>query len=136
MAEIKAERRTSNIPGIWWALLLVAALLLVGLFTNWFGMAPQANLYNPERPVASITYKDTTWVPRGVPVDYPEQQMVEVGTSPQGYTLYANREQGYTQGPAGGGGGEITPSTEPQAYGRVYLKTTDGRYQPFFMQPQ
>lgn len=133
MADIKVERpHAGGMTWAWWAILLIAAFLILGFFTNWYGLtSKQAALYDPARPVASISYKGSTWVPRGDAVAFPSGQMVAVGTSPDGYTLYANKEQGYQQG--GGGGGELTPSTEPQAYGRVYLKTVNGRYQPFFL---
>lgn len=137
MADIRVDRRPLAPSWAWWTLLAVALILVVGLFTGWFGLvARQSALYNPDRPVASISYKGSVWIPRGNAVAYPEAQMVRVGTSPEGYELFANKQQGYTQGYAGGGGGEITPSTEPQAYGRVYVKTLDGRYQPFFLTHQ
>lgn len=132
MAEIRVERQNYPKIWLWWALIVAGIVLALGYSTNWFGLAnPRIVLYDPQRPVTSLRYEDSTWVPRGTAVDFPDEQMVVVGTSPQGHVLYANKEQGYRPG---GGGGELTPTTEPQAYGRIYVKTVDGRYQPFFMQ--
>lgn len=145
MAEIKVEKDSGG--GWKWLLaaLVVAGILAALVFSTMdrgdreaadraapgAATTAQGGLYNPNSPVAAVTYEGERWVVRGQAVDYPESQMTRVGQSPEGYDLYANTEQGYEQG-AGGGGGEITPGTEPMAYGRVYLKTTDGRYVPLF----
>lgn len=131
MAELRVERKPRNSHWWVWALLAIAAALLLLALFGWLGRTDQVGLYEPTEPAAAITYQGETWIPAGDPVRFPEEQMVAVGTTDQGYTLFANREQGY-QG--GGGGGEISPQTEPKAWGRVYLKATDGQYIPLFQE--
>jgi hypothetical protein len=83
-----------------------------------------AGLYDTARGARSLVYDEKIWAPRGNAVSFPDEQMVVVGETKEGYRLYANKEQGYS----GGGGGTRIEETQP--YGRIYLKTFDGRYQP------
>ncbi len=131
MANLRVERKHGSSNWWIWALIAAAVVLLFFALFGWWGRQnQQAGLYDAERREA-VTYEGQAWIPAGNAVTFPEDQMVVVGQSEQGHTLYANRAQGYKEG---GGAGQITPDTAPKSYDRIYVKTTDGQYVPLFQQ--
>lgn len=86
-------------------------------------LAPGTGLYDPARPVDHVTYRQARFAvhDQSPPLALPENQMVEVDMTEEGYLLYSRFQ--------GGGGGE-GPDAVPQAEGPIFLKTVDGRFVP------
>lgn len=136
MAELRIERKPKmGSKWLWLPLAAAVAVLLMLALFNWrSGPGEQAGLYQPGKSAGALSYQGETLIPAGEPLDFPADQMVAVGKTAEGYTLFANREQGFEESGGGGGGGrgDTSPNTDPQAWGRIYLKTTDGQYVRLF----
>ena len=112
-----------------WAIILplavVASLLFSLVFFNAFYGHPRykVGLYDATHPVAELSYRGQAFVPTGEPVAAEDEAMVAIAQADEGYLLYA---------PRGGGGGTGRPErgVHPADYEQLFLRTTDGTYQP------
>lgn len=118
MAEIKVERepgygegRPRNVWPIW----LAGALGVAGLLAVLTMTPPTTD--SAAVGTTTIAYQGQTLTNRGMDVvNFPDGQMVKVGTSQEGIELYRHQAQ------AGGGGG-VASRREP-----VYMKHGDNSY--------
>lgn len=127
MARVGVERQPRG-AAHWWlfAALVIVTLLAIGLFSDWYGArTPEAALYDPGRPAPAMIYGSARWVPEGPPVAASPRDAVQVGESLEGHRVYVMRETAL----AGGGGGD-------GRLDRVFVRTTEGTYQPFVRQAE
>jgi hypothetical protein len=75
-----------------------------------------------------VNYKQKQWEVKGGAETFPAGTVKLIGRSDEGDALYVNPSQGYKE-PKDSKSVENTISTPS---GRVYLKNSDGRYQPLF----
>lgn len=96
-----------------------------------------ARFYDPSQPATAVRTQDTgtALMPMGRPLDLPEEEMVAVTITKEGYVVFAHNTAGEEVTPAypygGGGGGEIAGRGQeavPGAPGPLYLKTAEGQY--------
>ena len=125
MAEIKVERRGQNGSqqhGLW--LLVPVALLGIILISQ----APhktlnnQATVHGDTR--GTLVYAGHRYMPLGQAVVVPDRELVAIGHSESGRSVYVRR--GFQSG--GGGGGAINaPAT-------TYLRVANNTFQPLALQ--
>lgn len=87
----------------------ICSFMLVGCAAT---MGKSQAAYDPSRGTQTVAFHDGIYQTRGVALPLRDDQLVKVGTA-EGLELYQLK---------GGGGG---PAVEV-----LYVKTTDGRYQP------
>ena len=113
-------------------MLILPAVLIAGLvlslvvFNALYGRPNYTvGMYDTSRPVAAVHYKSAEWKPSGQPVAMADDQMVAVDNTDEGMMVYTTKSA-----LEGGGGGRPEAGANPTAYGHLYLRTRDGKYQP------
>lgn len=112
-----------------WAIILplavIASLIFSLVFFNaWYGRPNYpVGLYDATQSVPVVTVRGEEWYTVDQPRDFPDDEMVAIARTDEGYLLYAPKRGG-----GGGPGPELGQA--PAAYDELYLRTTEGQYQP------
>lgn len=119
MAQYDFGRPSSRIDRRWMAIAALVALLLIAIGGALHLASREHTATDARVPAAPVVREGRVWVPAGPAALWPDDQMVAVGHTSDGETLYA-------RGALVGGGGGMGPSLPQQAY----LRVGDGQYQP------
>lgn len=113
-----------------WAIIfpvVTLGLLAIGMIVfNIYGRSNYTvGLYDTSHPVASVSFRQATYAPEGQAVRLDDNRMVAVDYTDEGMMVYVTKED-----LEGGGGGRPELGAEATDYGRLYLRTREGTYQP------
>lgn len=89
--------------------------------------AALAGTFTPDAGVSTVSYHGQAYLANTERLRLPDSQMMAIGQTREGYTVYVQRgNAGY----GGGGGGAIVPPKGSITPGPAYLKAVDGRFIP------
>lgn len=116
-----------------WVYLGLVGLVAIAIAVSavWYGRAHNAAVagtFTPDAGVSTVSYHGQTYLADTERLRLPDAQMVALGQTQEGYTVYAQRANAGYGG--GGGGGAIVPPKGSVTPGPAYLKAVDGRFIP------
>jgi hypothetical protein len=117
-------------PWLYLALVAVGwlAITAIGLLAHHGQVNQSAVLFPPDSGADTVTYHGQAYLTNTERLGLPDDQMLAIGQTREGYTVYARRaDVGYG---GGGGGGAIVPPKGSVTPGPAYLKAVDGRFVP------
>jgi hypothetical protein len=90
-----------------------------------------AGRFTPHGDETHVSFGDARYLANTEVLRLPDEGMVAIGQTREGYTVYTQRDDTAT----GGGGGGPPPTAPPgsRTPGPVYLKTPDGRFVPLVL---